>query len=103
MIPNDPIYSLEFLKADLEKNVGKSGRPVVITMHYGLDGGGAGWWTEEEHNAFYDVIKNYNVVAMLFGHTHGGGNYKWNGIDMINIGGALGGACAAVCCVPHNR
>ncbi|MCX6343576.1 MAG: metallophosphoesterase [Armatimonadetes bacterium] len=101
VIPNDPIYSMDFIKEDLEKNVGKSGRPVVIEMHYGLEGGGAGWWTEDEHQAFYDVVKNYNVIAILFGHTHGGGNYKWNGIDMVNVGASLTGDSARQFVVFH--
>lgn len=101
VIPNDPIYSMEFIRQDLEKNVGKSGRPVVIQMHYGLDGGGAGWWTKDEQDEFWSVVKNYNVIAILFGHTHGGGNYKWNGIDMVNIGGSLGGSAARQFVVFH--
>jgi len=101
VIPDDPIYSMDFITQDLEKNVGKSGRPVVIEMHYGLEGGGIGWWTKDEQDAFWNVVKNYNVIAILFGHTHGGGNYKWNGIDMVNVGASLNESTARQFVVFH--
>ena len=101
VIANDPIYSMDFIRQDLEKNVGKSGRPVIIQMHYGLEGGGIGWWAKDEQDAFWNVIKNYNVIAILFGHTHGGGLYKWNGIDMVNVGASVNESTARQFVVFH--
>jgi hypothetical protein len=80
---HDPQYALDFLVADLAANVGNSGRPVIICHHYDLQG--TNWWTETEREAYYDAIKNYNVIAIIHGHT-GTAIYKWKGMDVINEG-----------------
>lgn len=91
--------SLPFLKADLEKNVGTSGRPVVVLMHYGVankDWFSTIWWTPGERQAFHESIKNYNVIAILHGHTYNSGWFDsydhhatWGGIDVFFIDGYL--------------
>jgi cytolysin (calcineurin-like family phosphatase) len=80
---HDPKLSLEFLKADLAKHVGKSGRPVIVWHHYDLQG--TDWWTEAERDAYYEAIKDYNVIAIIHGHT-GTAIYKWKGLDVFNVG-----------------
>jgi cytolysin (calcineurin-like family phosphatase) len=86
---HDPQASLDFLKADLAANVGRSGQPVVIMHHYDLQG--TDWWHEEERKAYYDVIKPYNVTAVFHGHT-GTGVYRWKpdgeeqAIEVVNTG-----------------
>ncbi len=78
----NPFKSLSFLKEDLKTHVGNSGRPVVLSHHYGLDefsmgnvGGGATnamaeFWTEAHRQAYWDVIQQYNVIAIFAGHAH---------------------------------
>ncbi len=78
----NPFKSLSFLKEDLKKYVGNSGRPVVLAHHYGLDefsmgnvGGGpthpmAEFWTKEHRDAYWDVIQPYNIIAIFAGHAH---------------------------------
>lgn len=80
----DPQKSLEFLREDLAASVGKSGRPVLIYHHYGFDGYSNGWYAEEERQAYFEAIKDYNVIAIFYGHTHGVGAMKWNGVDAYN-------------------
>lgn len=75
-----PGHSLEFLEQDLAKNVGQSGRPVVLLQHYGFDDWGLGWWSERERQAFYQVIRNYRVIAIFWGHTHVVQFINWRGI-----------------------
>jgi len=84
----DPRGALTFLREDLAKQVGKSGRPVVIMQHYGFDEFSTEprWWTEAEREAFGRVVTNYNVIAIVHGHDHGTSTYKWNGITVINAG-----------------
>jgi predicted phosphodiesterase len=65
-----PGHSLEFLKEDLARNVGASGRPVVLFQHYGWDIWGFGWWSERERQALAAAIKGYNVIAIFWGHSH---------------------------------
>jgi hypothetical protein len=63
---------LSQLQVDLAIHVGTTGRPVVIMHHYGFDESiSHDWWTEEQRAAFWEVIKNYNVIALINGHNHG--------------------------------
>lgn len=70
---HNPQGALDFLKYDLEKNVGNSRRPVVILSHCGFD---TDWWHTNDWKAFYEVVKPYNVVLCMYGHT-GTGLKKW--------------------------
>ena len=65
-----PGHSLEFLKEDLARNVGSSGRPVILFQHYGWDIWGVGWWSERERQALAAAIRGYNVIAVFWGHAH---------------------------------
>jgi len=101
---HEPQYSLKFLKEDLAKNVGKSGRPVIIMMHLGFDEGfsmGWGWWAAEERDAFYEAIKDYNVIGILYGHTHAASNFKWKGIDIYNCASGQRDPDVGECMVFH--
>jgi cytolysin (calcineurin-like family phosphatase) len=82
---HDPQDSLAFLKEDLAKNVGTSGRPVVLMSHCGFD---TDWWPPEDHKVAYDAAKPYNVVLYLYGHSGTGlkdwapdGEKKWTCIN----------------------
>ena len=82
--------SLDFLIADLEKQVGDSGRPVVITHHIDLarysrpceatdpDNLNREWHPCDVHG-FYNAIREYNVIAILYGHTHARNVLTWDG------------------------
>ena len=85
----NPLDSLAFLKADLEKRVGKSGRPVVLTHH--VDVGRYATppdpdappsnkeWDACDVRGYYEAIKGYNIVAILYGHTHVRNIFPWDG------------------------
>lgn len=85
----DPHESLAFLKDDLAKQVGKSGRPVVITHHvdvlrYALPPDPAAPASNKEWDAcdvrgYYDTLKGYRIAAILYGHTHVRNIFNWNG------------------------
>ena len=71
--------------------LGVSGRPVVLAQHYHLmheQDWGYGTWTSTEMAAFYDVIKDYNVVGVFTGHNHPATSrlYEWNGIQTFVTG-----------------
>jgi len=85
----EPAFSLDFLKKDLEQSVGESFNPVVLSFHYGLGGEETFsylWWTPEEKDAFYEAIKDYNVIAIFVGHEHAVKHYKWRGIPVWGVG-----------------
>jgi len=100
----NPMGSFDFLIADLKEKVGDSGRPVVLTHHvdvarYGVlpdnpEGPFEGKeWDPVDVHAFYDALKPYNVVAILYGHTHARQVFKWDGsstkaaagLDVFNV------------------
>ncbi len=70
---HDPQGSLTFMKEDLAKNVGRSGRPVVLMAHCGFD---TDWWIAEDWKNAYNMAKDYNVVLYLYGHS-GTGLHEW--------------------------
>jgi cytolysin (calcineurin-like family phosphatase) len=80
---SDPIHALQFLKNDLAYCVGNSGRPVVIFHHVQPDNPS---WSSKVWSDYYNIIKNYNVVAIIHGHTHSSGHYTWSGIDVFQDG-----------------
>lgn len=75
--------SLEFLKEDLAKHVGDSGRPVIISHHLHLDAPEFDW-PAEDLAAYYAAIRGYNVIAIFNGHTHGSPprHRRWNGSEI---------------------
>jgi hypothetical protein len=86
-----PLKALEFLTADLAANVGTSGRPVILFQHYTMDANGNANndWTNTMKALVWNVVQNYNIVAILHGHSHSKKMYKWNGIDVIDNGAAI--------------
>ncbi|HSI32029.1 MAG TPA: metallophosphoesterase [Tepidisphaeraceae bacterium] len=101
----NPLGSLDFLVADLKEKVGDSGRPVIVTHHvdvarYGQlpDNPDGPYdnkeWDPVDVHAFYDALKPYNVIAVLYGHTHARAVFKWDGsstkagdagLDVFNV------------------
>ncbi len=75
-----PRESLEFLKEDLKKHVGDSGRPVVVSHHLHLTISDYDWPLEDRAE-YYRVLKQHNVIAIFNGHTHGSPprNNRWDG------------------------
>lgn len=79
------LSSLAFLTNELNKSIGQ---PVVIYFHYPIHGSSADWWSKVEKNAFYNVIRNYNVIAILNGHAHGSAAFDFRGkCPSIRAGG----------------
>ena len=49
-------------------------------QHYGFDGFSLNdwnWWTPTQRRTFYELIADYNVVAILHGHNHHAEHYRW--------------------------
>jgi cytolysin (calcineurin-like family phosphatase) len=89
--PNDA--DMVFLGKDL-KTVGQL-RPVVIYFHYSIIGPYSEdyWFGADGHRAkFADILKGYNIVALIHGHFHGSGWYKWKGYDVYDVGAVKHGA-----------
>lgn len=85
-----PLNARSFLLQDLRDNVGTSGRPVVIIHHYNPITGEdsppgpstqVGWWREGEKIGYWNDIVNYNVVAIISGHSEPGPDDVWRAAD----------------------
>lgn len=66
--------ALSFVKSDLEKFIGNSGRPVIVNQHYApLEplGKSDREWTLDNQKALADVLAKYNVIGIFCGHSHG--------------------------------
>jgi cytolysin (calcineurin-like family phosphatase) len=85
----EPQKSLSFLKEDLQQYGYK--KKIIIYFHYGWDSFSKLWWTEDEQEKFYDVIKDYNIAAIFTGHNHATGYLKWKGIDVYSAGSPQSG------------
>lgn len=86
----NPMKSLEFLITDLRENVGESGRPVIITHHIDVARYSRVCVPDDPENlnrewhpcdvrGFYRAIEKYNVIAILYGHTHARNVLTWDG------------------------
>ena len=72
--------SFGFAQQDLAANVGDSGRPVVIFTHYGWK-----WFSGEwDELAFYNMVKDLNIIGIFHGHWHYTEYYPWRGFDVFN-------------------
>ncbi len=80
----DPYQALTFLEDDLKENVGLSQKGVVIMMHYPPQNKRL---LQSERDDFYEVIKNYNVIAIVAGHSHRSRRSTFHGIDVFEVGG----------------
>ena len=83
-----PMGSLPFLQQDLEKHVGKSGRPVVLVHHVDVHRYSDevteekvlnNEWDYGDAQAFYRTLKPYRIAATMCGHTHVRRLVRWNG------------------------
>ena len=86
----NPMESLEFLIGDLQQHAAKPGRPVLITHHIDVlryskdcnatDPGNLNLeWHPCDVRKYYETIRNYNVLAILYGHTHVRNVQHWDG------------------------
>lgn len=84
-----PLDSLDFLVDDLRRNVGGSGRPVIVTHHIDIarytvpvpaDAPYANQeWDPADVGGFHAALEGYNVAAVFHGHTHGRAVWRWDG------------------------
>lgn len=85
----NPLDSLAFLVSDLADKVGKSGRPVVLTHHVDVarystppdpEGPASNKeWDPCDVRGYHEALANYNVIAILYGHTHARNLFRWDG------------------------
>jgi len=87
----EPLFSRDFLRSDLLKNVGSGGKPVVLIQHYGWDDFSKLWWTGPDRDSLAAVIKPYNIIGIFHGHSHAVEIRSWNGIPVWSAGSTVKG------------
>lgn len=87
----EPLFSRQFLKEDLARNVGTSGRPVVLVQHYGWDDFSRLWWTLPEKDSLALIIKPYKVIGIFHGHSHAVENRIFQGVPVWSAGSTVKG------------
>ncbi len=73
--------AIKFLKNDLKSNKDSK---IVIFFHYNLTGKWSDWWSEKER--FYNVIKDYNIKAILVEHAHISRTSEWKDYLVVSAG-----------------
>ncbi|ADB15937.1 metallophosphoesterase [Pirellula staleyi DSM 6068] len=83
--------SLEFLLEDLRDNVADPQTPIVITHHIDIARyttacdlaipAGSKEWDPCDVQAFYRAIKDHNIAAIFYGHTHARSAFLWDGVS----------------------
>ena len=90
--PQDPrpgfsVEELEWLKSDLGKISAET--PVFVFMHHPL--GGSEFASLYDRDRLLDILRPYNVVLILAGHSHIFGKYNIDGsLDCVMGGAAFG-------------
>jgi UDP-2,3-diacylglucosamine pyrophosphatase LpxH len=64
-------------------------QPLVIFYHFNTDKNEpfGDWWKEEEKLAFYEAIKEHNVLLIINGHWHTSRITTWNNIKIVHCAG----------------
>lgn len=62
--------AFQFMVDSLKKHVGDSRRPVILMHHLDVNSGFG--WTQAEVDKYYEAVKGYNVIAVMYGHTSTG-------------------------------
>jgi hypothetical protein len=78
-LPSSGSYS--FLKDYLETKVAATGEPVFVIVHLPPTTASEGEWPKADRQRFYDLIRRFNVVGILVGHTHSYAFFDWRGPD----------------------
>jgi predicted phosphodiesterase len=78
--------NLEWLKNHINAT-----RPTIIFFHFNIVSSEpyGKWWKEEEKEAFYQVIKHCNVLALVHGHYHKSYTTFWKDIPVYNGSGPV--------------
>ena len=89
--------SLTFLVSDLQKHVGASRRPIVLTHHVDIARYSTACdpqaapdskeWDACDVQAFHEAIKDFNVAGIFYGHTHARSVFQWDGRSTKNNSG----------------
>ncbi|MBU1245223.1 metallophosphoesterase [Myxococcota bacterium] len=63
-------------------------RPVIVALHLPFEGPYSyNWFTRDTFTeSLGRLLEGFNIIAILHGHYHESGFYRWKGFDVYNIG-----------------
>ena len=68
-----------WLKTYLENFEISKRQPIILFFHVPVAGWNLKFMKKKDATDFYDIIKDYNVKAIIVGHTHGNSSLNFNG------------------------
>lgn len=71
--PNNAIIS--WLASELKKC--SKDAPIILIFHYNIVGEMSDWWLDTEKQTLYNLIKDYNILGIFYGHLHQTHKYTW--------------------------
>ena len=84
-----PLDSYRFLVDDLDRNVGRTEKPIFIVHHVDVlrnsgpcdaqAAAGNGEWDSCDVHGYYEALRNRRVLGIVYGHTHSRRIYRWDG------------------------
>lgn len=67
---DEKIYKREMIRLENSLKIGEeTGKKIILMTHYPPTS------DNQDNNGFLDIIKNYNVIHMVYGHLHGSHSY----------------------------
>jgi hypothetical protein len=76
---------IRWLREDLRTV--KADRPLVVFFHYGMEGPySESWESQEERTLLAQALEGRRVAALLHGHWHMAGHYRWRGHEVFRPG-----------------
>jgi hypothetical protein len=84
---DDPAKALSFIRSDLAKHVGTSGRAVVLNHHFHMSGEDQ-YYPVSQRDSRARTLQGYNIIGIFCGHTHSFGYSKFHTtrIDLYDDG-----------------
>ena len=68
------------------KNISKI-KPIILFFHVPVAGPNFQFMKKKDMEKFYNIIKGYNIKAIIVGHTHGNSSLNFKGFWQIDVSG----------------
>jgi hypothetical protein len=87
--------TVPWLESQLKSIESKTpGAPIVLFFHYSIVRPMSDWGAKGARDLFFNLIKNYNIVAIITGHNHDTYTHLWrNKIPLVCVGGEYFAEC----------
>jgi len=84
----------EWLRAYLTNNNISRRQPIILFFHVPVTGETGGFMKSRDVDDFYNIIRGYNIKAIIVGHTHGNSSLNFRGFWQLDVSGTWFLHCA---------